>query len=75
MSNATLDPNGQTSKPKSKFRKWHFQLVGSQVAIAAFVMYLALFTSWEALVAGLCSLATVTMMIAFAAFFKAHAAN
>ena len=72
MNNAKTGEINQTSKPKRKLRKWHFQMLGSQVVIGGFVMYLAHYASREALLAGLCGLATLTMMVAFAAFFRAY---
>ena len=63
----------ETPKSKSRIlKKSHFYLIGSQVAIAGFVVVLASCASREALLAGLCGLATLTMMVAFAAFFRAY---
>jgi hypothetical protein len=72
MNNAMTGVIGETAKSKSKMKKRHFYLIASQVAIAGFVMGLAHYASREALLAGLCGLATLTMMVAFAAFFRAH---
>jgi hypothetical protein len=72
MNNTMTGVVGETAKAKSKLKKRHFYLVVSQVAIAAFVMGLAHYASREALLAGLCGLATLTMMVAFAAFFRAY---
>lgn len=62
----------ETAKSKGKFKRSHLYLIVSQVAIAAFVMFLASCASREAMLAGLCGLATVTMMVAFAAFFRTY---
>jgi len=68
MNNAMTGTNSETAKSKNKLKRRHFYLVSSQVVIAAFVMGLAHYASREALLAGLCGLATLTMMVAFAAF-------
>jgi hypothetical protein len=72
MNNTMTGMIGETAKSKSKLKRRHFYLVISQVAIAGFVMGLAHYASREALLAGLCGLATLTMMVAFAAFFRAY---
>jgi hypothetical protein len=75
MNNTMTNALSETTKSKNKVKKSHFYLVGSQVAIAAFVMFLARCASREMLLAGLCGLATLTMIVAFAAFFRAYETN
>jgi len=75
MNNTMTSTIGETAKSKSKLKKSHFYLICSQVAIAAFVMFLARCASREMLLAGLCGLATLTMIVAFAAFFRSYETN
>jgi ABC-type enterochelin transport system permease subunit len=75
MNNEMTGVIGEAEKSKRMLKKRHFYLICSQVSIAAFVMFLAHYASREALLAGLCGLATVTMIVAFAAFFRAYETN
>ena len=75
MNNTMSGMIGETAKSKRIFSKRHVCLIGSQVAIAALVILLAGCASRLALLAGLCGLATLTLMVAFAAFFRAYVAD
>ena len=74
MNNQTTNLTAQATN-KGRLKKWQWHLLVSQVAIAAFIMYLALFANQELLLAGLCGVATLTIFVAFAAVFQAREAD
>lgn len=78
MNNATFRIIGRTSKPKWEFKRWHFCLFVSLVALAPFVTCLIGYTSQEMVLvgtcltalAGMCLVATFAMVSTFAALLK-----
>jgi hypothetical protein len=72
MNDAITTTTPGSSKSRFSLKRRHFYLLGSSVAIAVYVTYLADYASREATIIGMAILGTLTMVIALAAFFRAY---
>ena len=73
MNEALNNPTVDSSKSRCQLKRRHIYLLGSLIAVAVFVTYLTDYASRDTAIAGLVSLAVLTMVVALAAFFKAYA--
>ena len=73
MNESLNNPTVDSSKWWCQLKRRHIYLLGSMIAIAVFVTYLTDYASRDTAIAGMCSLAVFTMIVALAGFFKAYA--